>query len=206
LPWGQLIFCLKTYHAIFWSKQFLLYSGDWFLSIWSHISFPSFSSAYLNLSFNIFDGIWSFDFECDGFSRQSFDENLHSTAESKDQMQSWLFLDVVVGQSSAVFQLFTGKDQTLLVWWDSLLVLQNRKLKILVKKKHQNFRSKKTSKFSVKKNIKIFGQKKHQKHQNLKNDDFVAKTRSFSKIKIVQTSKFWSNKKNSFFGRKSQNL
>ena len=39
-------------------------------------------------------------------------------------MESGLFLDVVVGKGSAVFQLFTGKDQTLLVWWDTFLVLQ----------------------------------------------------------------------------------
>ena len=33
------------------------------------------------------------------------------------------FLDVIVGQSSAIFQLFSGENQTLLVWRNSLLVL-----------------------------------------------------------------------------------
>ena len=38
-------------------------------------------------------------------------------------MQGGLFLDVVVRQSTTVFQLFTGKDQTLLIRWDTFLVL-----------------------------------------------------------------------------------
>ena len=38
-------------------------------------------------------------------------------------MQSRFLLDVVVRQSSAILKLFTGKDQSLLVWRDALLVL-----------------------------------------------------------------------------------
>merc|ERR1712053_41307 len=38
-------------------------------------------------------------------------------------MECALLLDVVIRQSAAVFQLFTGKDQPLLVWGDALLVL-----------------------------------------------------------------------------------
>merc|ERR1711917_138509 len=38
-------------------------------------------------------------------------------------MEGGLFLDVVVGQSPSVLQLFTGEDQPLLVWGDALLVL-----------------------------------------------------------------------------------
>jgi len=37
-----------------------------------------------------------------------------------------LLLDVVIAEGSAVFELFTGKDQSLLVWWDTLLVLNLR--------------------------------------------------------------------------------
>merc|ERR1712203_173687 len=48
---------------------------------------------------------------------------MHSSTESKDQMESGLFLDVVVGESSAILQLLASEDQTLLVWGDSLLVL-----------------------------------------------------------------------------------
>ena len=38
-------------------------------------------------------------------------------------MKSGLLLDVVVRQSSSVLELLAGENQTLLVWWDSLLVL-----------------------------------------------------------------------------------
>merc|ERR1711962_1883210 len=38
-------------------------------------------------------------------------------------MEGGLLLDVVVRQSPAVLQLFTSKDQPLLVWGDALLVL-----------------------------------------------------------------------------------
>jgi len=34
-----------------------------------------------------------------------------------------LLLDVVVGKSATVLELLTGKDQTLLIWRDALLVL-----------------------------------------------------------------------------------
>merc|ERR1712114_158352 len=38
-------------------------------------------------------------------------------------MESGLLLDVVVRQSPAVLQLFTSKDQSLLVWGDAFFVL-----------------------------------------------------------------------------------
>jgi len=41
-------------------------------------------------------------------------------------MQSGLLLDVVVGQSAAIFQLLASKDQPLLIWGDPLLVLDLR--------------------------------------------------------------------------------
>ncbi len=48
---------------------------------------------------------------------------LLTTSQSQDQVKSRLLLDVVVRQSSAILQLLTSKDQSLLIWWDSLLVL-----------------------------------------------------------------------------------
>jgi hypothetical protein len=45
-----------------------------------------------------------------------------TTAESEDKVESRLFLDVVIGQGTAVFQLLAGEDQTLLVGWDTFLV------------------------------------------------------------------------------------
>lgn len=38
-------------------------------------------------------------------------------------MQSGFFLDIVVAKSATVFELLTSKDETLLIGWDSLLVL-----------------------------------------------------------------------------------
>ena len=32
-------------------------------------------------------------------------------------------MDVVVAESAAVFELLSGEDETLLVWWDAFLVL-----------------------------------------------------------------------------------
>ena len=78
---------------------------------------------YLDLSLDIFNGVRRFHLQSDGLSSESFDKNLHSSSKSEDQVKSRLFLDVVVGQGPSVFQLFPSKDQPLLVWGDSLLVL-----------------------------------------------------------------------------------
>ena len=43
--------------------------------------------------------------------------------QSQDQVQRGFLLDVVVGQGTAVFQLFAGKDQTLLVGRNAFFVL-----------------------------------------------------------------------------------
>jgi hypothetical protein len=48
---------------------------------------------------------------------------LHAAAQAQHQVQRGLFLDVVVGQRAAVFQLLACKDQALLVGRDALLVL-----------------------------------------------------------------------------------
>jgi hypothetical protein len=77
----------------------------------------------LNFGLDILDGVGWFNFESDGFSGQGLDEDLHTTSESKDQVKGGFFLDVVVGEGSSVFELFTGEDQSLLVWRDSFFVL-----------------------------------------------------------------------------------
>ena len=78
---------------------------------------------YLNFGLHVFDGIGRFNFEGDGFTSQSLDKDLHTTAKSKDQVKGRLFLDVVVGKSSAVLELFSSEDETLLVWRDTFFVL-----------------------------------------------------------------------------------
>merc|ERR1711978_376844 len=49
--------------------------------------------------------------------------HLVSTSESENQMKGGLLLDVVVGESSSVLQLLSSEDQSLLIWRNSLLVL-----------------------------------------------------------------------------------
>ena len=47
---------------------------------------------------------------------------LGAAAQTQDEMERGLLLDVVVGEGAAVFELLAGEDQALLVWWDALLV------------------------------------------------------------------------------------
>jgi len=47
----------------------------------------------------------------------------HTTTETEDQVKGRLFLDVVVRESAPILELLAGEDQPLLVWGDSLLVL-----------------------------------------------------------------------------------
>jgi hypothetical protein len=49
--------------------------------------------------------------------------DLHATTQAQNQVQGGLLLDVVVGESTAVLQLLTSEDKTLLVGRDALLVL-----------------------------------------------------------------------------------
>jgi hypothetical protein len=46
-----------------------------------------------------------------------------ATTEAEDQVKSGLLLDVVVGESTAVFKLLSGEDEALLIWGDTFLVL-----------------------------------------------------------------------------------
>ena len=70
--------------------------------------------------------------EGDGLAGEGLDEDLHSTAEMEDQVECALFLDVVIGEGAAVFELLAGKDKPLLVHkpllvrGDSFLVLDFR--------------------------------------------------------------------------------
>lgn len=41
---------------------------------------------------------------------------LSTTTKTKDEMKGGLLLNVIIAESAAVFELLSGKDQTLLVW------------------------------------------------------------------------------------------
>jgi hypothetical protein len=81
------------------------------------------SFLVLDLGFYIVDGIRGFDLERNGLSGQGLDENLHTTAETQNKMEGRLLLNVVVRKSTAILELLSSEDETLLVWGNSLLVL-----------------------------------------------------------------------------------
>ena len=87
----------------------LLVRGDFFL--------------VLDFRLDIVDGVRAFDLENDGLSGQGLNEDLHTTTETEDEMESQLLLDVVIGEGAAVFKLLAGQDKPLLVRGDSFLVL-----------------------------------------------------------------------------------
>ncbi len=45
------------------------------------------------------------------------------TSKTQHKVKGGLLLDVVIRESSAIFKLFPSKNQSLLIWWDALLVL-----------------------------------------------------------------------------------
>ena len=77
----------------------------------------------LDLSLDVLNGVSWLNIEGDGLSSQGLDEDLHTSSESENKMESGLFLDVVVGKSSSILELLSGEDESLLIWWDTFLVL-----------------------------------------------------------------------------------
>ena len=51
------------------------------------------------------------------------DDTSASSSKSKNEMKGGLLLDVVVSEGSAILELLTGEDKSLLVRGDSLLIL-----------------------------------------------------------------------------------
>merc|ERR1712166_1552569 len=95
----------------------LLAGEDESLLIWGN------SFLILDLGLDSFDGIGLLNLKGDGLSGEGLDEDLHSSSKSQDEMEGGLLLDVVVLESSAVFELLTGEDKSLLIWGNSFLVL-----------------------------------------------------------------------------------
>ena len=77
----------------------------------------------LNLGLDVVDSVAWFDLERDGLSGKCLHEDLHTATQTKHQVKGRLFLDVVVAKSATVFELFPGKDKSLLVWGDAFFVL-----------------------------------------------------------------------------------
>merc|ERR1712227_610076 len=95
----------------------LLSSKDQPLLVWGN------SFLVLDLGLDILNGVRRLNLKGDGLASEGLDKDLHTSSQSKHKMKSTLFLDVVVGEGSSIFQLLSSEDQSLLIWWDSFLVL-----------------------------------------------------------------------------------
>ena len=49
--------------------------------------------------------------------------DLTTSTETKNEVESRFLLNVVIGKGAAVLELLSGENQTLLIWGNSLLVL-----------------------------------------------------------------------------------
>merc|ERR1712032_951507 len=77
----------------------------------------------LNLGLDVIDGVRWLDLKGDGLAGKSLNEDLHTTTETENKMESGLLLDVVVGEGAAVLELLASEDESLLIGRDALLVL-----------------------------------------------------------------------------------
>ena len=77
----------------------------------------------LDLGLHVIDGVRRLDLQRDRLAGESLDEDLHAATKTKDQMESGLLLDVVIRESTTVFELLSGENQALLIRGNSLLVL-----------------------------------------------------------------------------------
>jgi len=95
----------------------LLASEDESLLVWGN------SLLVLDLGLDVLDGVSGLNVEGDGLASQGLHEDLHASSQSQDQMEGGLLLDVVVGEGPSILELLAGEDESLLVWGNSLLVL-----------------------------------------------------------------------------------
>jgi len=78
----------------------------------------------LNLGFDVLDRVIRLDVQGDSFASQSLDKDLHgTTTKSEDKVEGGLFLDVVVRESSSIFELFSSENESLLLRRNSFFVL-----------------------------------------------------------------------------------
>ena len=81
------------------------------------------SLLILDLRLNILDRVRRLNVERNRLAGERLDENLHAATQTEHEMEGRLFLDVVVTESAAIFQLLSGKDESLLVRRDAFFVL-----------------------------------------------------------------------------------
>merc|ERR1711917_200248 len=81
------------------------------------------SLLVLNLGLDVLNRVAGLNLEGDCLASKGLDENLHSSSQSQNQVKSGLLLDVVIGESSSVLELFSSEDEPLLIWWNAFLIL-----------------------------------------------------------------------------------
>jgi len=61
------------------------------------------SFLVLDLGLHILNGVTGLYFQCDGLASEGLDEDLHTSSQTEHQVEGGLLLDVIVGQSPAIF-------------------------------------------------------------------------------------------------------
>merc|ERR1712126_15692 len=88
----------------------LLSGKDQSLLVWRD------SFLVLDLGLDVLNGVRGFNLESDGLASQGLHEDLHTSSQSENKMESTLLLDVVVREGSSILKLLSSEDQPLLVW------------------------------------------------------------------------------------------
>lgn len=73
----------------------------------------------LDLCLDIVDGVRGFDLQSNCLAGQGLYEDLHATAETENEVEGGLLLNVVVRKSATILKLLSSEDQALLVRWDT---------------------------------------------------------------------------------------
>merc|ERR1712064_131996 len=96
----------------------LLSSEDEALLLWRD------TFLVLDLGFHIGDRVIWLDVQRDRLSGEGLGEDLHgTTSKAKDKMEGRFLLNVIVREGSAVLELLSSEDQSLLLWWNPFFVL-----------------------------------------------------------------------------------
>ena len=81
------------------------------------------SFLIVELGFQIFNCVTDLKLESDDFPSESLHKDLNTTTKLQLKAKGRLLLDVVIREGVAIFQVRIIKEEMLLVWWDSLVVL-----------------------------------------------------------------------------------
>ena len=85
------------------------------------VSFTHLGTTHMGLALLLLLDLGGLVAHLSGTGQRSVD--LASSTQTKDQMESRLLLNVVVREGATILQLLSSEDQTLLIWGNSLLVL-----------------------------------------------------------------------------------